>query len=157
MRRIALLIALTILALAPVHADEAKLLGDDPATEARVQHLGEELRCLVCQNQNIADSHADLAIDLKKQLREQIKAGRTDSEILDYMVERYGDFVLYRPPLKASTVLLWAGPFVLLLIVVVTLVRRLRRRTVQAAAANTLSADEHARARALLAGEEKKV
>ena len=96
-------------------------------------------------------------MDLKKQVREQIAAGRSDREILDYMVERYGDFVLYRPPLKASTVLLWAGPFVLLGVVVLLLGRRLRRRTVQAAAANTLSADEQKRARALLAGEEKQV
>jgi cytochrome c-type biogenesis protein CcmH len=122
-----------------------------------VQKLGEELRCLVCQNQNIADSNADLAVDLKNQLREQIAQGRTDGEIRDYMVARYGDFVLYSPPLKATTVLLWAGPFVLLLITVVALVLRLRRRLVQAAAANTLNADEHERARALLAGEETKV
>lgn len=157
MRHVFLLIALSISALLPAYADQAQPLSDDPATEARVQHLGEELRCLVCQNQNIADSHADLAMDLKKQLREQIAAGRTDREILDYMVERYGDFVLYRPPLKASTVLLWAGPFVLLGVVVLLLGRRLRRRTAQAAAANTLSAEERQRARALLAGEEKQV
>jgi cytochrome c-type biogenesis protein CcmH len=157
MRHLFLPIALSICALLPAHADQAQPLADDPAVEARVQHLGEELRCLVCQNQNIADSHADLAMDLKKQVREQIAAGRSDREILDYMVERYGDFVLYRPPLKASTVLLWAGPFVLLLVVVLLLGRRLRRRTVQAAAANTLSADEQQRARALLAGEEKQV
>jgi cytochrome c-type biogenesis protein CcmH len=157
MRHLFLLIALSICALLPAHADQAQPLADDPAVEARVQHLGEELRCLVCQNQNIADSHADLAMDLKKQVREQIAAGRSDREILDYMVERYGDFVLYRPPLKATTVLLWAGPFVLLLVVVLLLARRLRRRTVQAAAANTLSADEQKRARALLAGEEKQV
>lgn len=138
-------------------ADEAKPLADDPVVEARVQKLGEELRCLVCQNQNIADSHADLAMDLKKQLREQIAAGRTDGEIKDFMVERYGDFVLYRPPLKATTVLLWAGPFALLLLVIVLLLRRLRSRAERAAVANTLSADEHARARALLAGEENKV
>ena len=157
MRHLFLPIALSICALLPAHADQAPTLADDPAVEARVQHLGEELRCLVCQNQNIADSHADLAMDLKKQVREQIAAGRTDREILDYMVERYGDFVLYRPPLKATTVLLWAGPFVLLLVVLLLLARRLRRRTVQAAAANTLSADEQQRARALLAGEEKQV
>ncbi|OYW33913.1 MAG: cytochrome C biogenesis protein [Methyloversatilis sp. 12-65-5] len=157
MRRLMVLLAALMLPFSVLHAEEAKPLADDPAVEARVQHLGEELRCLVCQNQNIADSHADLAMDLKKQVREQIAAGRTDREILDYMVERYGDFVLYRPPLKATTVLLWTGPFVLLLVVVLLLARRLRRRTVQAAAANTLSADEQQRARALLAGEEKQV
>jgi cytochrome c-type biogenesis protein CcmH len=157
MSRLLVALAAVLLSLSPVHADEAKSLADNPAVEARVQALGEELRCLVCQNQTIADSHADLALDLKKQLREQIEAGRSDREILDFMVERYGDFVLYRPPLKASTVLLWGGPFALLLIAVIVLVRRLGRRTARAAAANTLSADEHERARALLTGEENKV
>ena len=156
MRRFAVVLALSALSVSGVHADEAKMLADDPVVEARVQKLGEELRCLVCQNQNIADSHADLAMDLKKQLREQVSSGRSDREILDYMVERYGDFVLYRPPLKTTTVLLWAGPFALLLIAVIALARRLRRRTAQAAAANTLNAEEHERARALLAGEENK-
>jgi cytochrome c-type biogenesis protein CcmH len=157
MRRLMVLLAALMLPLSSLHAEEAKPLADDLAVEARVQKLGEELRCLVCQNQNIADSHADLAMDLKKQLREQIAAGRSDGEIKDFMVERYGDFVLYRPPLKATTVLLWAGPFALLLIVIVLLLRRLRSRAERAAVANTLSADEHERARALLAGEENKV
>jgi cytochrome c-type biogenesis protein CcmH len=157
MRSLIVLLAALMLPMSALHADEAKPLADDPVVEARVQKLGEELRCLVCQNQNIADSHADLAMDLKKQLREQIAAGRSDGEIKDFMVERYGDFVLYRPPLKATTVLLWAGPFALLLIVIVLLLRRLRSRTERAAVANTLSADEHERARALLAGEENKV
>ena len=157
MRIFFLAVALSLFPLLPAHAEEATPLRDNPAVEARVQKLGEELRCLVCQNQNIADSNADLAVDLKNQLREQIAQGRTDGEIRDYMVARYGDFVLYSPPLKATTVLLWAGPFVLLLITVVALVLRLRRRLVQAAAANTLNADEHERARALLAGEETKV
>ncbi|WP_019918713.1 cytochrome c-type biogenesis protein [Methyloversatilis discipulorum] len=157
MRSLIVLLAALMLPMSALHADEAKPLADDPVVEARVQKLGEELRCLVCQNQNIADSHADLAMDLKKQLREQIAAGRSDGEIKEFMVERYGDFVLYRPPLKATTVLLWAGPFALLLIVVVLLLRRLRSRTERAAVANTLSADEHERARALLAGEENKV
>lgn len=157
MRGLMVLLAAMMLPFSVLHAEEAKPLADDPAVEARVQKLGEELRCLVCQNQNIADSHADLAMDLKKQLREQIAAGRSDGEIKDFMVERYGDFVLYRPPLKATTVLLWAGPFALLLIVIVLLLRRLRSRAERAAVANTLSADEHERARALLAGEENKV
>ncbi|MDY0054969.1 MAG: cytochrome c-type biogenesis protein CcmH [Methyloversatilis sp.] len=157
MRGLIVVLAALMLPFSALHAEEAKPLADDPVVEARVQKLGEELRCLVCQNQNIADSHADLAMDLKKQLREQIAAGRSDGEIKDFMVERYGDFVLYRPPLKASTVLLWAGPFALLLLVVVLLLRRLRSRAERAAVANTLSADEHERARALLAGEENKV
>ncbi len=154
MRSIALLAALILSVAWPAHADQATPLAEDPAVEARVQTLGEELRCLVCQNQNIADSHADLAIDLKNQLREQVRAGRSDREIMDYMVERYGDFVLYRPPLKATTILLWLGPFAFLLVAIVVLFRRLRRRTAQAAAANTLSPDDQARARELLAGKE---
>jgi len=86
----------------------------DPATEERLKALAEELRCLVCQNQTIADSHAPLALDLRNQIRTQIAEGRSDEQIRGYMVERYGDFVLYRPPLKATTVLLWVGPFALL-------------------------------------------
>jgi cytochrome c-type biogenesis protein CcmH/NrfF len=95
-------------------AGEAAPLAADPVLEARVTRLAEELRCLVCQNQTIADSHAGLANDLKQQIREQLRAGRSDQQVLDYMVERFGDFVLYRPPVKASTALLWYGPFALL-------------------------------------------
>ena len=87
----------------------------DPVTEERLKQLAEELRCLVCQNQTIADSNAPLALDLRNQIRDQIGKGRSDDQIREYMVDRYGDFVLYRPPLKASTVLLWAGPLLLLL------------------------------------------
>jgi cytochrome c-type biogenesis protein CcmH len=93
---------------------EAPTVAEDPALEKRVNEIGQELRCLVCQNQTIADSQAGLATDLKDQIREQLKAGRTPQQIVDFMVERYGDFVLYRPPLKATTVLLWVGPFLLL-------------------------------------------
>jgi cytochrome c-type biogenesis protein CcmH/NrfF len=96
-------------------AKEAESITADPALEARVMKLSEELRCLVCQNQTIADSNAGLAIDLRNQVREQLRQGRTDKDVIDYMVQRYGDFVLYRPPLKTSTWLLWAGPFLLLL------------------------------------------
>jgi cytochrome c-type biogenesis protein CcmH len=96
-------------------AVEATPLTNDPVLEARVMKLAEELRCLVCQNQTIADSHAGLAVDLKNQVRDQLRAGRSDKEVVDYMVQRYGDFVLYRPPVKASTWLLWGGPFLLLL------------------------------------------
>lgn len=88
----------------------------DPALEARVMAIAEELRCLVCQNETIAASHAALAVDLRQQIRLQLGQGRSRQEILDFMVARYGDFVLFRPPLKASTVLLWAGPFALLLL-----------------------------------------
>jgi len=92
----------------------AEVPNANPETERRLKHLAEELRCLVCQNQTIADSHAPLAVDLRNQIRDQIAAGRSDGQIRAYMVERYGDFVLYRPPLKATTLVLWIGPFLLL-------------------------------------------
>src|SRR2546421_10018724 len=88
---------------------------EDPAIEQRMQALTQQLRCLVCQNETLADSQADLAEDLRKQIREQMKAGKSDQEILAYLTQRYGDFVLYNPPVKATTYLLWFGPFVLLL------------------------------------------
>lgn len=100
----------------------------DPALEARVLQVAEELRCLVCQNETIAASHAELAIDLRQQIRQQLQQGRTEAQILDFMVQRYGDFVLYRPPLKASTVLLWVGPFVLLLVGLGALALQIRQR-----------------------------
>lgn len=104
------------LAAAVVGANAAEAVDtvSDPALEARVQVLAAELRCLVCQNQSLADSHAELALDLKGRVREQLRAGRSDAQVLAYMTERYGDFVLYRPPLKPTTLLLWLGPALLL-------------------------------------------
>jgi cytochrome c-type biogenesis protein CcmH len=102
----------------------------DAATEQRLKELAEELRCLVCQNQTIADSHAPLAVDLRNQIRQQIAEGRSDDQIRAYMVERYGDFVLYRPPFKATTVVLWVGPFLLVAfgaVIFAVIVRRRRR------------------------------
>jgi cytochrome c-type biogenesis protein CcmH len=96
--------------------------------EQRIRHLEEKLRCLVCQNQTLADSNAELAGDLRKQLREQIAAGRSDEEVVAYLVQRYGDFVLYEPPFKATTALLWIGPFALLLAAAAILIAVLRRR-----------------------------
>ena len=100
---------------------------EDPNLERRVTGLAHELRCLVCQNQTIADSNAPLAVDLRNQIREQLAAGKSESDVIDFMVARYGDFVLYRPPLKASTVLLWAGPFLFLLLGVWLMIRRIGR------------------------------
>ena len=122
----------------------------DPALEARMMVIAEELRCLVCQNETIAASHADLAVDLKTQIRIKLTQGQSQKQILDFMVERYGDFVLYRPPLKTTTVLLWLGPFTLLAIALLMLVLnvRRRRRSVQPAA---LSDADIAKARELLA------
>jgi cytochrome c-type biogenesis protein CcmH len=148
MKRLAALIAFALAALL-THAQEARPMAADPALEQRVQKLSENLRCLVCQNETIAASHADLAVDLRNQVREQLKAGKSEREILDFMVQRYGEFVLYTPPLKASTVLLWIGPFVLLAAMGSVLVRTLRRRRAQTVAA-PLSDAERRRARELL-------
>ena len=101
---------------------------DNPELEKRVMALAEELRCLVCQNQTLADSHAALAIDLKNRIRELLREGKSEREVLDFMVQRYGDFVLYRPPLRATTALLWAGPFILLALGVTGLIVWLRKR-----------------------------
>ena len=120
-----------------------------PALEARVLSIANELRCLVCQNETIAASHADLAVDLRRQIRLQLAEGRSERQILDYMVERYGDFVLYRPPLKTSTVLLWAGPFALLLLGAAVAAFHIRRRR-RAVATLELSPAEAQRARSLL-------
>lgn len=106
----------------------ASFAADKADTEQRIRMLSEKLRCLVCQNQTLADSNAELALDLRQQLREQVAAGRSDDQILDYLVQRYGDFVLYDPPFKATTVLLWVGPFVLLGVAGLVLVATLRRR-----------------------------
>lgn len=121
----------------------------DPALEARMMLIAEELRCLVCQNETIAASHAELAMDLRAQIREQLQQGRSPQQVLDFMAQRYGDFVLYRPPLKAQTVLLWAGPFALLLLGAYALLRR----TGQSAPADALSPAELARAQQLLGGD----
>ena len=103
---------------------------EDPALEKRVHDLSSELRCLVCQNQTLADSSAPLAVDLRNQVREQLKGGKSERDVIDFLVARYGDFVLYRPPLQANTVLLWLGPFLLLVAGLALLVWRLRRRRV---------------------------
>ena len=132
---------------------EAQATELDPGEHRRVQGIASQLRCLVCQNQSIADSDADLAVDLRKQVIEQINAGRSDKEINDYMVERYGDFVLYNPPFKASTVILWLGPVVLFLAAAVAFYINLRRRKSSAqAGGRALTPDEKRRAEALLKG-----
>lgn len=130
-------------------ANEATPLAADVAVEKRLMEISEELRCLVCQNETIAASRADLAQDLRREIRKMIAAGKTDKEILDFMVERYGDFVRYRPPVKPSTWLLWGGPFVLLAGGIAALIAFLRRR-VKDKAAPELSEEERRRAAALL-------
>ena len=112
----------------PLPAKEAAPLAADEATEQRLVDISSELRCLVCQNESLAGSRAELANDLRREIRSQIKAGKTNSEIMEFVVSRYGDFVRYRPPLKGSTLLLWFGPALLLLGALAFLVRYLRRR-----------------------------
>jgi cytochrome c-type biogenesis protein CcmH len=131
-------------------AGEAPPLADDPALEQRVMRLASELRCLVCQNETLADSRADLAIDLRNQVREQMRAGKTDGEIKTWLTDRYGDFVLYRPPVKATTWLLWFGPFILLLAGAGLLFLYLRRRDARTASAE-LTPEQRREAQALLA------
>jgi cytochrome c-type biogenesis protein CcmH len=111
----------------PGMARDAVPVGADPVIHARMMKLASVLRCLMCQNQTIADSHAPLAEDLRNQITEQMQHGKTDDEIMAYMVARYGDFVLYRPPLKATTVLLWVGPGLLVLLGIGLVVRTARR------------------------------
>lgn len=132
-----------LLCLAPL----APRAAEDPALDKRVAGLAHELRCLVCQNQTLADSNAPLAVDLRNQIREQLAQGASERQVIDFMVARYGDFVLYRPPLKASTLALWIGPFVLLLGGALLLWRRIARRRVPEP---QLSDADHARAAKLL-------
>ncbi|MBL8343208.1 MAG: cytochrome c-type biogenesis protein CcmH [Rubrivivax sp.] len=120
-------VAFVVAAATGAWAAPAADIRTDAAIEARVQVLAAELRCLVCQNQSLADSNADLAVDLKNQVREQLRAGRSGAEVMAFMTERYGDFVRYRPPLKSSTVLLWAGPALMVLLGGTLLWRGLRR------------------------------
>jgi cytochrome c-type biogenesis protein CcmH len=122
----------------------------DPVAEKRLQKLSEELRCLVCQNQTIADSNAELAQDLRREVRTMIKDGKSDKEIVDFMVTRYGDFVLYRPPVKGITLLLWGGPVALLLLGLFALQRYLRQRARRMSDDQPLSSEEASRAEALL-------
>lgn len=117
------------LCLSAASAKEAEPAVADPVLEARMLKITAELRCLVCQNQTIADSHADLAVDLRQQVREMLNKGMTDKQIAEYMTDRYGDFVLYRPPFKSTTMLLWIGPGVMLVLGLLMLVLVLRRRS----------------------------
>ena len=129
----ALVAAVVLAAGALAAAKEAPPEAADLAIEARMVRITSELRCLVCQNQTIADSNAGLAVDLRRETREMLKQGKSDADIIDYMTARYGDFVLYRPPLRATTALLWFGPALLLLIGGGVLVFTLRRRSRMAA------------------------
>jgi cytochrome c-type biogenesis protein CcmH len=127
-KRIALVLLAALLWSGCAAAKEAPLASDDPALEQRMKNLSDKLRCLVCQNQTLADSNAELAVDLRNQIREKMRQGMTDAEIRAYLVARYGDFVLYQPPFKPLTFLLWLGPFLLLALGFGILYLNLRRR-----------------------------
>ncbi len=131
------------------YAGEAVPLAEDPVVEQRLITISEELRCLVCQNESLAGSRADLALDLRREIRTLIKAGKTDAEIMDFMVSRYGDFVRYRPPVKPITWVLWFGPFLLLIGALVGLARMVRRSQ-SSAAAPALDPAQREKAQALL-------
>ena len=127
---------------------------DDPKKEARFKQLSEELRCLVCQNQTLADSNAGLALDLRKELYRLVNENASDEVIKNYMVSRYGDFVLYKPPVKTSTYLLWFGPFVLVIFGLVLLIRMVRNVGTQPT--QGMSTADHQRVQQLLADKEEK-
>jgi cytochrome c-type biogenesis protein CcmH len=143
------LIAL-LLSVPPIWAGEARPLADNPVAEERLKHLAVELRCLVCQNQTLADSNAPLAEDLRREVRDMIAKNMSDQEIIEFLTARYGDFVLYRPPVKSTTALLWVGPFLLLAIGGTVLVVTLRRRASQVVEV-PVTEEEHRRVEQLLA------
>jgi cytochrome c-type biogenesis protein CcmH len=139
----------TMGSLSTAFAKDAVPLVDDPVTEQRLIVISEEMRCLVCQNESLAGSRSDLANDLRREIRILIKEGKTDDQIRTFMVDRYGDFVLYRPPVKPITWLLWIGPFAILLAGIIGLMVYLRRRNLRVPS-TTLSAEDNRRIDALL-------
>ncbi|HWN11688.1 MAG TPA: cytochrome c-type biogenesis protein [Pyrinomonadaceae bacterium] len=155
MRLIVLLLVILFSLPAFALAKEAKSVSDDPELEKRVMALSEELRCLVCQNETLAGSQAELAVNLRNQIREQMKAGKTDGEILAFMTERYGKFILFRPPVDYTTYLLWFGPFVLLLAALIFLFRYVKKRR-GLIVDIPLTPDERRRAEDLLQAEPRK-
>src|SRR6266849_4277613 len=150
MKQAAVLVSFALCVACAVIAKEARPV-EDPQIEQRMQALTQQLRCLVCQNETLADSRADLAEDLRKEIREQMKAGKSDQEIIAFLTQRYGDFVLYKPPVKATTYLLWFGTFVLLLGGTLLLYRYLKHRR-EIIQDQPLTAAEHKRAEELLRG-----
>ena len=151
-----ILLALPLFAHSPFLAsEEARPLADDPVLEERVKAISYELRCLVCQNQTIADSNAGLAIDLRNQVRDMLKRGMSETDIREFMVARYGDFVLYNPPVKNTTVLLWLGPLLMLVIAGVLAIRVIRSRSKVSVSQDLADADIN-RARVMLSESDEK-
>ncbi|HSV35863.1 MAG TPA: cytochrome c-type biogenesis protein [Ramlibacter sp.] len=148
MKRLLSMLLLAV-ALCPAIAKEAVPMAEDPVIEQRLLAISEEMRCLVCQNESLAASRSELAQDLRRELREQIRQGRSDAQIREFMVNRYGDFVLYRPRIKPETWLLWFGPFLLVVVAVVVLIVYLRRRN-RALEQAELTPEEKSRAEKML-------
>jgi len=149
-RLLALLLLCLLSSFAMAQVQEEERPSDDPAIEQRLANLSKELRCLQCQNQTLADSPAGLAADLRREIREQMKAGKSDQEIIAFLTQRYGDFILYKPRVTYTTYLLWFGPFILLLAGLYVLFRYIKQRR-DIIPERPLSADERRRAEELLA------
>lgn len=135
-----LLLVLAAFLILPAWAGDAVPVGDDPVIEARMNLLAEDLRCLVCQNESLAGSHAELAEDLRREIRDQMRQGKSDKEVITYLTDRYGDFVLYRPPFRSYTLLLWLGPVMFLAIGAAAWYMALRRRRTLQASDNVSAA-----------------
>jgi len=153
MRALVLILALVPSLAFAVVVDQQRF--DDPALEQRVHEISKTLRCLVCQNQSIEDSDADLAKDLRKVVRERVAVGDTDDQVRTYMVDRYGEWVLMRPPVSERTYALWLGPLAILLLGLIGVIAMLRRRGKTGTSVADLSAADHARAQALLKGDQE--
>ncbi|MCF6324954.1 MAG: cytochrome c-type biogenesis protein CcmH [Gammaproteobacteria bacterium] len=149
-RAFACLMLLSAIVISPqVLAKEAALMQADPVLEKRVMGLAHELRCLVCQNQSLGDSHSEFAIDMREEIRDQMRQGKNDEQVTDFMVQRYGDFIRFRPPVKSTTFLLWFGPLILLVLggAVLFISLKRRKRTVKTM---PMSDEDRKRAEALL-------
>jgi cytochrome c-type biogenesis protein CcmH len=142
-------------ALAPLQAKEAALLAEDPLVEKRLIHISEELRCMVCQNESLASSRAELANDLREEVRKLIREDRSDSQIKEYLVTRYGDFVLYRPEVKPLTWVLWFGPFLLLMLAIIGMAYYLRQRQVAQTGGPALSDEDRRKVQEILKSGDK--
>ena len=142
-------------ALAPLQAKEAALLAEDPLVEKRLIHISEELRCMVCQNESLASSRAELANDLREEVRKLIREDRSDSQIKEYLVTRYGDFVLYRPEVKPLTWVLWFGPFLLLMLAIIGMAYYLRQRQAAQTGGPALSDEDRRKGQEILKSGDK--
>ena len=142
-------------ALVPLQAKEAALLAEDPLVEKRLIHISEELRCMVCQNESLASSRAELANDLREEVRKLIREDRSDSQIKEYLVTRYGDFVLYRPEVKPLTWVLWFGPFLLLMLAIIGMAYYLRQRQAAQTGGPALSDEDRRKVQEILKSGDK--